>query len=67
MSSGELIDGDEIGTFSTGHIVQLNGKAMRKRKRPIGFAPPSPRSRKKPMSGGRPAGTFPDVPRFDVP
>ena len=67
MRAGEVICDEEVGTFQTGHIVQLTSQRRRPKKGPIGFAPPSPRSRKKHKSGGREAGTFPDVPRFDVP
>lgn len=53
---------DEGHLWGVGHITQLNQKASRKRKHPLGFAAPKGRQRK---TGDRPPGTFPDVPYFD--
>lgn len=66
---GEWIDEDVwVPTFNTGHIAALNSQkpvGRQKKKAPIGFAPPLRKTRKVTLSGGRPAGTFPDVPHFD--
>ena len=56
-------DAVEIG-FNVGYISSLSGARSRKKKNPIGFAPPARKPRT--FKGVRQPGSFPDVPRFDV-
>jgi hypothetical protein len=58
----DWIDGSE--SWSVGHVAQLTEKRLPDRPRhPVGFAPPSSRSRRK--LGGRKPGSWPEVPYFD--
>lgn len=59
----EEYDVNQLG-FQVGSVVAMNSQRSRKRKHPLGFAPPA-KTRKR-SSGGRPAGSWPVVPPFDI-
>lgn len=75
-----LIDNEEVATFNVGSVGRevplfdltddeieeelAERRAREARRIPAGFAAPARRRRA--MSGGRRAGTFPRIPRFDI-